>query len=251
MNDEPRFKAFVAIGDSFTEGMNDIRADGSMRGWADRLAGRLGDQNPNFRYANLAVRGKLLRQIEDEQLPVALAAGADLFSIAGGGNDILRPRADIDALAEDFERIVLRLRATGARVLMFTGFDPTAPILRLARGRAAIYNSHLRQIATRTGADLVEMWALTSLRTSGAFSDDRLHLTAPAHERVARLAAATLGVATDDPYEPLAAAPPATRMDDWRWAREHLYPWLKRHARGRSSGDELTAKRPNLDAVGD
>lgn len=251
MTDVPTINAFVALGDSFTEGMNDLRADGTMRGWADRLADRLSTGNPHFRYANLAVRGKLLHQIEDEQLPAALSSGADLFSIAGGGNDILRPRADIDALADSFERLVLRLRATGARVLMFTGFDPTAPVVRLARGRAAIYNSHLRQIARRTGADLVELWALSSLRTQGAFSEDRLHLTPPAHERVARLAAATLGLPTEDPDEPFAAAPAPTRRDDLRWAREHLYPWVKRHARGRSSGDQLTPKRPYLEALGD
>ena len=251
MNDASAFNAFVAIGDSFTEGMNDVRPDGRMRGWADRLADRLADQNPEFRYANLAVRGKLLQQIRDEQLPTALTSGADLFSIAGGGNDILRPRADIDALADTFEQLVGQLRATGARVLMFTGFDPTAPVLRLARGRAAIYNSHLRQIATRTGADLVELWSLASLRTQGAFSDDRLHLTSVAHERVARLAAVTLGLQAEDPYEPFTPAPAPTRRDDLRWAREHLYPWVKRHARGQSSGDALTAKRPHLDAVGD
>jgi hypothetical protein len=46
---------------------------------------------PGLRYANLAVRGKLLRQIVAEQVPAAVAMSPSLVSIAGGGNDILRP----------------------------------------------------------------------------------------------------------------------------------------------------------------
>ncbi|HEY7047482.1 MAG TPA: hypothetical protein VH373_09690 [Jatrophihabitantaceae bacterium] len=31
-------ETFVAVGDSFTEGLDDFRPDGSVRGWADRVA---------------------------------------------------------------------------------------------------------------------------------------------------------------------------------------------------------------------
>src|SRR5579875_3047207 len=92
--------AFVAVGDSFTEGLNDAAPGGGFRGWADRLAGMLAAEHPGLRYANLAVRGKLLRQIVDEQVPAAISLLADrvpgstaLVSMAGGGNDILRPGA--------------------------------------------------------------------------------------------------------------------------------------------------------------
>jgi lysophospholipase L1-like esterase len=33
--------SYVAIGDSFTEGLDDPSPSGAYRGWADRLAGRL------------------------------------------------------------------------------------------------------------------------------------------------------------------------------------------------------------------
>ena len=148
----PGEASFVAIGDSFTEGLNDAAPGGGFRGWADRLAGLLGAEYPGLRYANLAVRGKLLRQIVAEQVPAAAAMSADLVSIAGGGNDILRPGADPDVLAELFDAAVARLRASGAQVLMFTGFDPVAvPVIRLLRGRIAAYNMHLRAIADARG----------------------------------------------------------------------------------------------------
>ena len=64
--------SFVALGDSFTEGLDDPRAgqEGYL-GWADRFAGMLAGQRPGLRYANLAVRGKLLREVAEEQRPVA------------------------------------------------------------------------------------------------------------------------------------------------------------------------------------
>ena len=254
----------MAIGDSFTEGLNDAAPGGGFRGWADRLAGQLAAEYPGLRYANLAVRGKLLRQIVAEQVPPAAAMAPGLISIAGGGNDILRPGADPDVLAELFDSAVARLRATGAQVLMFTGFDPVAvPVLRLLRGRIGTYNMHLRGIADAHDCYLVDLWSMRFLRSASAWSQDRLHLTARSHQRVALRACEVLGVPVSDDWRvPLAADPPQTvvdavtraawlaaRREDARWAREYLAPWINRRLHGTSSGDGLSAKRPSLEAV--
>jgi len=191
----PAAASFVAIGDSFTEGLNDPAPGGGFRGWADRLAGMLAAEHPDLRYANLAVRGKLLRQIVREQLPAAVAVSPALVSIAGGGNDILRPGGDPDTLAELFDSAVARLRQAGCRVLMFTGFDPVNfPVLRLLRGRIAAYDMHLRAIADTRGCYLVDLWSMRFLREPGAWSPDRLHLNAQSHQRVALRACEVLGV---------------------------------------------------------
>jgi lysophospholipase L1-like esterase len=145
--------SFVALGDSFTEGLDDPRADqAGYLGWADRFAGMLAAQRPGLRYANLAVRGKLLREVAEEQVPRAIAMAPDLVSLAAGGNDLLRPRGDPDALAEQFDEAVRTLLMAGCQVLVFTGFDPRFPVLRLIRGKVAAYNMHLRAIADRTSA---------------------------------------------------------------------------------------------------
>jgi lysophospholipase L1-like esterase len=256
--------SFVAIGDSFTEGLNDVAPGGGFRGWVDRLAGLLGAEYPGLRYANLAVRGKLLRQIVGEQVPAAAAMSPGLGSIAGGGNDILRPGADPDVLAELFDAAVARLRASGAQVLTFTGFDPVAaPVIKLRRGRIGTYNMHLRAIADARGCYLVDLWSMRFLRAAGAWSQDRLHLTAESHQRVALRACEVLGVpVTEDWRAPLAADPPqnavdavtraawlAARREDARWAREYLAPWVNRRLHGTSSGDGRSAKRPTLEPV--
>src|SRR5690606_33849382 len=103
---------YVAIGDSFTEGIGDPepRSIGGHRGWADRVAEVLADTDHDFAYANLAVRGRLLQQIIDGQLDEALSLQPDLISVSAGGNDIIRPGTDPDEVASRMESLVERLR---------------------------------------------------------------------------------------------------------------------------------------------
>ena len=250
--------SFAALGDSFTEGLDDPRADQEgYLGWADRFAGMLAAQRPGLRYANLAVRGKTLRQVTEEQVPQAIAMAPDLVSLAAGGNDLLRPRADPDALAELFDEVVRTLLMAGCQVLMFTGFDPRFPVLRLIRGKVAAYNMHLRAIADRHQCLLVDLWSMSVLCDPRAWSADRLHLTPDGHQRVALRTCEVLGVpATGDWREPWppaegAASPSArawlaARRTDLRWARLHAAPWVARRVRGVSSGDGISPKRPEL-----
>ena len=108
--------SFVALGDSFTEGLDDPRADqGGYRGWADRFAQMLAARQPGLRYANLAIRGKVLRQVAEEQVPQAIAMSPDLVSLAAGGNDLLRFRGDPDVLAQSFDDVVRTLSWPAAR----------------------------------------------------------------------------------------------------------------------------------------
>jgi len=265
--------SFVAVGDSFTEGMNDLAADGSVLGWADRLAATLAASDPGFRYANLAVRGKLLRQIVADQVPTAIdmLAGAPerrLVSIAGGGNDLLRPSGDPDSLAEIFDAAVARLSQAGLRVLVITGFDPLAfPLIALLRGKVATYNMHLRAIADAHGCDLLDLWGMRSLTQPAAWSSDRLHLNSESHQRIAARAAEVLGVGpaagpgSEGGRAPLVWSPPAAggnrgraawlaaRIEDYQWAAESFIPWIGRRLRGTSSGDGRTAKHPELSQV--
>jgi lysophospholipase L1-like esterase len=193
--------SFVALGDSFTEGIGDPRREGGYLGWADRFAEMLATQQPGLRYANLAVRGKLLNEIVEEQVPRAVAMALDLVSLAAGGNDILRPGADPDALAELFDSTVVSLRAAGCRVLVFTGSDPRIfPVIRLLRGKIATYNMHLRAIADSRGCDLVDLWSMRVLGDPRAWSADRLHLNPEGHRRVALRACEVLGMPVDDDW---------------------------------------------------
>jgi lysophospholipase L1-like esterase len=251
-------RSLVALGDSFTEGVGDPWPDGSAcRGWADRLAEILAAQSPGLRYANLAIRGKTLSQVLDEQVPAAAAMRPDLVTIAAGGNDLLRPRIDPDLLAEPFNAAIEQLTAAGSRVLIFAGFDPSLfPLIRMIRRRAAIFNAHVRVIARQHDCFLVDLWTMRVLNDPRMWCEDRLHLSPEGHRRVALRTAEELGIPVDSSWrEPLAPIQrtggpgPAwvtARRLDVHWARAHAAPWVRRRMTGVSSGDGMSPKRPDL-----
>ena len=244
--------SFVALGDSFTEGLNDELPDGTFRGWADQLAGILAAGRPGFQYANLALRGKMLDEIMTEQVPIAMELKPDLVTLCAGGNDIIVPGADVDAVAERFEEGIAKLRAAGIPVLIFNGPDTkTLSVMSVLRGKVAIYNTHLWAIAERHGARMVDLWAMTPLHDRRAWSDDRLHFSPEAHLRIALRAAEVLGVpAEGDWREPWPEPEPAhwlaARRSDLAWTKVHLLPWIRRQLKGESMGDGLSPKRPQL-----
>ncbi len=251
-NTEPHpWRRFVAIGDSFTEGLGDPEpaAPGGNRGWADRVAEVLSTQVDDFAYANLAVRGKLIAQIVADQIEPALALKPDLVTFCAGGNDVIRPGTDPDAIAQQFEDAVVRLSADGATIVIFTGIDTAfTPVFRSFRGKIAIYNENLRAIAERYDCIVADQWALKEVQDPRFFSDDRLHMNALGHHEVARMVLRVLNVPNDlqpmqpDPF-PLTTWREA-RTNDLVWARTHLVPWVLRRLRHQSSGDNVTAKRP-------
>jgi lysophospholipase L1-like esterase len=258
------FGSFAALGDSFTEGVGDPRADGvQCRGWADRFAEHLSGRQPGFRYANLAIRGKLAIEVLEEQVPAAIALAPDLVSLAAGGNDLLRPRSDPDELATTFDAAVAKLTAAGCTVLAFTGFDPMAfPLLRLIRGKAAVFSMHVREIATQHNCLLADLWALRVLTDRRLWSPDRLHMAPEGHRRVALLACEAAGVKVNGDWRaPLTATPPrsgplgsattwlAARWNDVEWVTEYFAPYLSRRLHGVSAGDGMTAKRTELTSV--
>ncbi len=250
---------YVAIGDSFTEGLCDVDPQDPQRyaGWADRLARHLGAiaeaNGRTLRYANLAVRGRLLDDVVGRQLEEALGLQPDLVSIVGGGNDILRNHTDVDVLAERLERAVAAIRATGADVLMATPVDPKgAPIIRRTRSRVAAYTADIWGIANRHRCHVIDQWGLHALRDWRMWAEDRIHLSSEGHRRVALAALDALGHPTDieqwrTPLEPLPPVPRNRQVAaDARWVATHLAPWLARRIRGRSGGEQFRAKHNAL-----
>jgi lysophospholipase L1-like esterase len=252
------FHRYVALGDSFTEGVGDPdpRRPNGLRGWADRVAEVLAGQTRDFGYANLAIRGRKLAEILAEQVEPALVLDPDLVTIYAGANDILRPRVDIDALAATYDEAVGRLAGTGATVGLFTAFDPGADgLFGRLRGRFALYNERVREIADRHGAVVLDSWRMRPDRPETMWAEDRLHLGPAGHQVVAMAVLDTLG---GSHRLSLLAPPPPTvrsvreaRRADLAWARTHAAPWVHRRLTGRSSGDGISPKRPALAPIGD
>ena len=247
------FHRFVAIGDSFTEGYGDADpgSPGGLRGWADRTAEVLATRTDDFAYANLAIRGRLLGRIVDEQIAPAVALRPDLVTISAGGNDVIRPGTDPDAIAARLDPALEELAATGATLVLFTGVDVGfSPVFRRIRGKVAIFNELLHGLAAKHGALVADQWSLKAIQRADFWSVDRLHLNAYGHHEVARMVLDVLDVPND-----LAPSSPAplperswreARVEDLQWTREHLIPWIGRRIRGVSSGDAVLPKRPDF-----
>jgi len=243
---------YVALGDSFTEGVGDPEegSPGGLRGWADRVAEVLSNGTDDFAYANLAVRGKLLQQIIDEQIEPVLHLRPDLITISGGGNDVIRPGTDPDNIAQSFEAGIRRLATDRATIVIFTGVDVGfSSVFHRIRGKVAIYNENLRAIAKKYDLIVADLWALTEIHDTRMWASDRLHLNALGHHTVARMVLESLNVENDlEPTRPEPLPPRSwrrARADDLMWAREYLVPWVVRRIRHQSSGDNIKPKRPD------
>jgi lysophospholipase L1-like esterase len=261
MSQSPVFRSMVALGDSFTEGMCDsVLPNGHYRGWADRVAERLAaelaatDSGAEFRYANLAVRGKLIGQIADEQGDAAVALGGELVTLAGGLNDVMRPGCDLDQVERTLGELAERLAAGAHRLVMFYSVDPS----RRMRSSARIMPQTLRlkrfvgELGERDNITVVDLFNVPAFDDPQMWAEDRLHFSAEGHRRVAEGVLQALGFAPSfDWREPPPPAPPVPRAAklraDLHWLRVHVAPWVLRRLTGKSSGDGRLAKRPVLE----
>lgn len=245
------WRRYVALGDSFTEGIGDPdpHNPGRHRGWADRVAQQLSTTVPDFAYANLAIRGRLINQIVAEQVEPAIELKPDLISICAGGNDVIRPGGDPDKIAEKLDGAINELSGTGATIVLLTGPDiRDTPVLGGIRGKVAIYNENVRAIAQRYDAVVGDLWALSELRQTPMWDPDRLHFSPAGHQIISAMVLDALNV----PHEPVmdSQLEHATRswrearIEDLQWAREYFGPWILRRIRHQSSGDGVSAKRP-------
>lgn len=246
MQKNPIHTSLVAVGDSFTEGMSDLLPDGSYRGWADLLAGRMAAATPGFRYANLAVRGKLIKQIVDEQVGVAAAMRPDVITLVGGLNDTLRPKCDMGRVRGLLTEAVERLAPACEQLVLMRSPAREGPVQQRFRPRMEEVFATIDELAAKHGAVVVDLYGAASLSDPRMWDVDRLHLTAEGHRRVAEAVWQTLGHDPEDAEwrTPPAMTPPpgwaSRRVADVRFARQHLLPWIGRRLTGRSSGDGRT-----------
>jgi lysophospholipase L1-like esterase len=207
-----------------------------------------------MRYANLAVRGRTMDEIINEQIQTAVMLEPDIVTIFAGLNDLLVVRNDIDAMMARYADALKTLQQTGAHVITFTAADlGTVPLFRRLRGRAAIYNELLRTIVDDLGVALVDFWRFSEFRDPRLWDGDRIHLSSLGHERFAAkvLDALTVPHNLTSRSAALLASDPPTRSwrANLRWAMAFAAPWVARRLRRATPGAGVEPKSTILAPV--
>ena len=236
-----------------TEGMCDDMVNGKYRGWADRVADTLSKTETNFSYVNLAIRGKLLHQVIDDQIPVAakfVTGPETLVSFHAGENDVLRPNYQADIAFAKYEKGISDLTKTGATIIVFTVVDRVegnGKTAQLWHERFSAFNVNVRAVAKKYGATIIEADDAKWLADLRFLAKDRLHLNADGHWRLSQAVLEKLGKDFDAAWKiPLAPANKKSTLrkksEDLIWIITFVIPWIWRRLRGRSSGDGRSAK---------
>ncbi len=238
----PGWRRYVALGDSLTEGLCDPAPDGSLRGWADRMALLLAARG-GLHYANLAIRSKRVEDVCDVQLPRARALKPDLVSILVGANDLVKQRVDVPRLARRLEEAVSQLRADGADVVLVTPFLPRRAESAIYARRFAAFASALGGVAERTGAILIDTDLVPQLGERANWGEDLVHLSSRGHRFLAYRVGDALGVPHADALGALdEVLHEHERLTRGQWWRRHALPWVWRRLRGKAAGDGRRAK---------
>ena len=249
------YQRFIVCGDSYSEGMTDEVIDGKYRGWADRVADEMAKARADFTYVNLAVRGKLLAQVVEVQLPEALkliTGPETLVSFHAGANDALRPGYQAHVAINLYQDAVRRLAKSGAQIMLFTVLERTGNKGKGAEiweKRFSEFNNGVRRVGTEVGAIVVDANEEQFLSDRRFLAFDRLHLNSIGHNRCAQAVQEKLGLSFDPAWRtPL----PHAKKTPWliekaitvAWFVTFALPWIFRRLRGKSSGDGRSAKYP-------
>lgn len=233
--------------------MSDEIIDGNYRGWADRVADVMAQANPDFTYVNLAIRGKLIRQVVEDQVPEALkyVTGRDtLVSFHAGANDALRPGFQADVVNELYKATVRAIADSGATVMLFTVLEKTGNKGKgseIWEKRFSQFNTAVREVGSEVGAIVVDANEEHFLSDRRFLAFDRLHLNAIGHNRCAQAVLEKLSL----PFDPAWRTPlPPAKKTPWivekaitvAWFFVFALPWIWRRIQGKSSGDGRSPK---------
>ncbi len=251
------YSRYVAIGDSQTEGLWDGDDTVGLMGFAHRLAVTVNEHYPGLTYANLAVRGRRIRDVVDHQLPKALAMRPDLITVCVGMNDVTRPAPGFDRTLAELEDLHARLSKSGATVVTTTFPDIARilPIGRLLASRVIEVNDAIRTAVDRYGFRLVDLYDVPSMAEPDTWSADRVHGSPKGHMLFAAAAAEALNLPgsnhdwAESSQRSGRSSLSSQLYSQVLWTQNMLMPWVWRHARGRSEGDGREPQRPRLEGL--
>ncbi|MDX2008157.1 MAG: SGNH/GDSL hydrolase family protein [Meiothermus sp.] len=186
---------FVALGDSFTEGIGDTVDGLELHSAQDWIALWMQTANPDMKYTNLAERGQRAGEVRSQQMGRALKLEPDLVSIVTGANDCLRGPFSAEGLKAEMGLMFGAFESTGARIFTSVLPDFTSrlelPSLvgeRVKRNLETA-NTIITELAERHRAILFDFRASGLEARGELWSEDGVHPNARGYFEIARAVA--------------------------------------------------------------
>jgi lysophospholipase L1-like esterase len=192
-----RVECYVAMGDSFTAGV-DVEPG---RLWADRVASRLRQANPGLRFRNIAVNGATSADVSN-QTNAALGLEPDLVTVICGMNDVLKSVSlDPEGFAVRLAAVFDRLRAELPQAAVLTATAPgnltfSRPLgpqtyAHIVDGLQTL-NRTILMLAGERGIPALRWSEHPGLRDPANFASDGLHPSERGHALMAEEVAGAL-----------------------------------------------------------
>ncbi|OTW60919.1 lipase [Bacillus cereus] len=191
------WKRFVAIGDSFTEGIGDEVEGIALKSWVDHFV-QLCEKD--IEYANFAKRGLVTEEIRLQQLEKALTFNPDLVSLIAGANDVLKGRWNHDAYKNDMEFMIDTLSKAGADIIIANLPDFTVRLPFASEKKQEIKeqlleaNEVIHSLSREYKLHHVDFWNHHLVNDNTLWSKDLIHPNSKGYVKVAELIFSSLPV---------------------------------------------------------
>ena len=191
------WKRFVAIGDSFTEGIGDEVEGIALKSWVDHFVQLCVN---DIEYANFAKRGLVTKEIRSQQLEKALTFNPDLVSLIAGANDVLKGRWNHYAYKEDMKCMIDTLSKTGADIMIanLTDFTVRLPFStekkQVLKEQLLEANEVILSLSREHQLHHIDFWNHQLVNDNTLWSKDFIHPNSKGYVKVAELIFSSLPV---------------------------------------------------------
>ncbi|PGK36814.1 lipase [Bacillus anthracis] len=191
------WKRFVAIGDSFTEGIGDEVEGITLKSWVDHFVQLCVS---DIEYTNFAKRGLVTKEIRSQQLEKVLTFKPDLVSLIAGANDVLKGRWNHQAYKNDMEFMIDKLSKTDADIIIANLPDFTVRLPFASEKKQVIKeqlleaNDVIRSLSREYKVHHVDFWNHQLVNDNTLWSTDLIHPNSKGYVKVAELIFSSLPV---------------------------------------------------------
>ncbi|WP_082187231.1 SGNH/GDSL hydrolase family protein [Bacillus cereus] len=191
------WKRFVAIGDSFTEGIGDEVEEIALKSWVDHFVQLCVN---DIEYANFAKRGLVTKEIRSQQLEKALTFNPDLVSLIAGANDVLKGRWNHKAYKNDMEFMIDTLSKTDADIMIASLPDFTVRLpfssekKQVLKEQLLEANEIILSLSREYKLHHVDFWNHHLVNDNTLWSTDLIHPNSKGYVKVAELIFSSLPV---------------------------------------------------------